>query len=233
MVTAAEATGPWTLIASYPTPGPNPRGYAKRDPSDGFIVQDGSNPYVYWMYWYTWEIMASFPAPGGPGAWGIDVVGNEVYLSNNRTSWIYYMDRAGSVISSFRCPIEGPADMQRRVAPPYLHVAIPDRNVIALLDRTTGSLVSTLRGPGLRPTACGGYSSFYVADAATHTVYENGVPVITELRTPVGFDFVALMDGPYEIGLFVVDDATDRLYMYEDSTAVVPASLGRVKALHR
>lgn len=223
----------WKLYASYPTPGPNPRGYSGHGTA-GYIVMDGPNPYVYRYSWEQGSIRWSFPAPGGPGAWGIYYYNPTFYVTNNRTSWIYTTTKQGSIISSFLCPFDGPADLDYRGSfPPCLHVAIPDRNIIALVDKDTGSLVRTIPGPGRRPTGCCGYAHLYVADAATHTVYENGVPIVTGMQKPVGLGYAAVTAPPYDIDLFVVDDATDYFYVYFNVTGVEPASLGRVKALFK
>ena len=232
-VSGACYASTWKLYASYPTPGPNPRGY--RGEVSGFVVQDGTSAYIYRVAWP--RIISSFAAPGGRGAWGLCLEsGWDMYLSNNRTSWIYHINSTGSVYSSFRCPVDGPADMERRWYQGtlyYLHVAIPGRNIIAVVNQTTGSLVSTFSGPGSRPTACGGPPfQFFVADSGTHAVYEEGKVVISGITTPVGFDYTAITDGWVD-QLFVVDDATDRIYFYRDSSGVAPASLGRVKALFR
>jgi hypothetical protein len=90
-----------------------------------------------------------------------------------------------------------------------------------------------MAGPGSRPTGCGGYTSFYVTDSATRTVYRNGRPIITGIQTPVGFSFMYMVDytPQAESEIFIVDDATDRLYVYQNDTAVAPASLGKIKAL--
>jgi hypothetical protein len=72
-----------------------------------------------------------------------------------------------------------------------------------------------------------------IADSATHTIYEDGVPVITGIETPVGADEDASTDFDYHVNLFVVDDATDRIYIYRKTVVVAPASLGRVKALFK
>ncbi|MEE8638822.1 MAG: hypothetical protein V3T41_00265, partial [bacterium] len=97
-----------------------------------------------------------------------------------------------------------------------------------------GSLIRTYAGSGRRPTGYFGYAHMYVSDSATHTVYENGVPVITGIQTPVGLSGCVLTAPPYDMHLYVVDDATDRYYFYHCSqTSVFPASLGRVKALFR
>lgn len=222
----------WHLVASYPTPVSNPRGFRVSGGSVGYVVEGGSIPYVYQYHLSTGSIVSSFPAPSGGGAWGMTGrTSLKMYISNNRTSWIYEITSTGSVTSSFRCPVAGPADMNLNWISGYLDIAIPDRNIIAVVDETTGSLVRTFVAPGSRPTACCGYQTTLIADSATHTIYENGVPVITNLETPVGADERVSTDNDYYVGLFVVDDFTDHIYMYVKTVAIAPASLGRVKAL--
>jgi hypothetical protein len=117
----------------------------------------------------------------------------------------------------------------------YLHVAFPDENYIGLLDTTTGSLVSTIAGPGTEPTSCGPNSdAWFIVDAGTHAVYEYGVPVATGIGAPTGFHSLETTRGPWTEKFFVVDDATDSILVYGKVTVNVgPASLGRVKALYR
>ena len=220
-------------MASYPTPGPNPQGYGGGGPEAGYIVMAGANPHIYFYWWIRSSIISSFPAPGGAGAWGIArEPGGGLFITNSRTSWIYETTTQGSLVNSFRCPFDGPADCE--FAWPGFIVAIPDRNIIALLNRKTGSLIGTYAGPGRRPTGCGGYGHFYVSDMGTHTVYEDGVPIITGIQTPVGLGYTASTAPPYDILLYVIDDATDHYYCYVRSgSGVEPASLGRVKALFR
>jgi hypothetical protein len=225
----ATGAGTWYLVASYPAPVSNPRGYRVWTLFYGYIVDAGSIPYIYYSNLVTGYIISSFPAPGGAGAWGITGLYEESYISNNRTSWIYKVTSTGSVISSFRCPVPGPADMNINWLTRNMEIAIPARNVIAVVNPTTGSLVRTFAGPGSRPIACCGYQTALIVDAATHTVYEDGVPVITGIAAPVGADENFTTD--YLYWLYVVDDATDRIYWYERVVAAAPASLGRVKAL--
>ena len=220
------------LVGSYATPGAQPRGYAFSDLYAGWVVDNGGTARVYHVYWTTGSVSASFPAPGGHGAWGLcSASGPYMYFSNNVTSYIYRITTDGSVVSSFRCPLDGPADMTRVYPGPYLYVAIPDRNVIAVLNPATGSLVRSYAGPGSRATSCAGYTGAYVGDDATHTVYRDGKPLLTGIDSPLGLEEVSTwLDATY---LYVVDDATDRMYMYESGMPVEPASLGRVKALFR
>ncbi len=230
-VSGASYGDVWTLVSSYPTPGSNPRGYWGIGPEAGYIVMDGGEPHVYFYSWTSSSIVWSFPAPGGPGAWGIaKITGSGFFITNNRTSWIYEATTQGSVVNSFQCPFDGPADCE--FAWPGFIIAVPDRNIIAVLNYTTGSLIGTYAGPGRRPTGCGGYAHFYVADAATHKIYEDAVPIIAGIQTPVGFSYTWSMEPPYDIKLYVVDDATDYYYYYARTSGdIVPASLGRVKAL--
>jgi hypothetical protein len=230
------ATPVWKLYASYPTPGPDPRGYWSSNPEAGYIVMDGPNPYVYRYSWEQASIRWSFPAPGGPGAWGVLCFSGEFYITNNRTSWIYETTGQGSVTNSFRCPFDGPADLDFKASfPPGLMVAIPDRNILVQLDRTTGSLIGTYAGPGSRPTGCSGYGHLYVADASTRTVYENGSPIITGIQNLVGLCAGWTGTPPYDVHLYIIDTGTDRYYFYTRASemSVAPASLGRVKALFK
>jgi DNA-binding beta-propeller fold protein YncE len=218
------------FIGSYATPGAQPRGYAFSDLYAGWLVDDGG--LVYHMHWTTGSVSASFAAPGGRGAWGLcPASGRYMYLSNNRTSYIYRITTAGSVMGSCRCPLDGPADMAWSYSGNYAYVAIPGRNVIAAFDADTGSLIRTYAGPGKRATSCAGYAGAYVGDADTHTVYLDGKALITGIASPFGLEEVSTwLDATY---LYVVDDATDRMYMYHSGLPVTPASLGRVKALFR
>jgi DNA-binding beta-propeller fold protein YncE len=220
------------LLGSYATPGAQPRGYAFSDLYDGWLVDDGGTARVYHVHWTTGSVSASFAAPGGRGAWGLcSASGRYLYLSNNRTSYIYRVTTTGAVMGSCRCPLDGPADMTWAYAGNYAYVAIPGRNVIAAVDADTGSLIRTYAGPGKSATSCAGYSGAYVGDADTHTVYLNGKPLITDIASPLGLEEVSTwLDATY---LYVVDDATDQMYMYVSGMPVGPASLGRVKALFR
>ena len=247
LLTNSVYAAPWDLFGSWPTPGINPRGYSGG--GGEFIVQDGPEPYIYriWLTSYgETSIISSFPAPGGPAAWGLvyDPMGGDYFrVSNNLTSWIYKITMDGSVVSSFFCPLPGPAgmDITYDYSPSggYLFVAIPAQNLIAEINQNTGSLMRTFAAPGVHPTAYGavayshGYP-YYVTDDYTHKVYKNATPVIT-LQNPVGFSYWSNTNGQITL-IFVVDDTTDYIYVYEtDETysSAAPASLGRIKALFK
>jgi len=231
-LSAGEAAGDWGLVASYPTPGADPRGYYLADLNSGWLVDAAETPYVYHVAWPSGSVTASFPAPGGAGAWGVcDAPGGNLYVSNNATSYIYEATTAGSVVTSFPCPLAGPADLTRAYPGPYLYVAIPADNLIAVVTAAAGSLLSSYAGPGSQPTACCSYGACFVADSGEHTIYYQAVPIITGIATPTGLDELSTtVDATF---LYIVDDATDRLYFYHSGVPVAPASLGRVKALFR
>lgn len=215
--TFAAAAAAWELVGSFPCPVTNARGYAASSRTAGWTVSGGPTPYVYHFNFYIGSILSSFPAPGGAGAWGVAQRAFDwLYVSNNRTSWIYVTHSTGSLYGSFPCPVTGPADLDIRGYPLRLYVAIPNRNVIAVVNPTTGSLVSTFAGPGSRPTGCCGYGMTLISDSATHTIYEDGRPVIVGIQTPVGIDERHTTDN-MDIGysLSVLDAATNYMYWYE------------------
>jgi hypothetical protein len=149
LVFTASAAGayPWRLVASYPVPRPNPRGFQVSGVWSGYVVEAASPPYVYKVDLPTGSILSSFPAPGGTGAWGITAyTSSAIYISNNRTSWIYKVTSTGSLMASFLCPVAGPADMNLSWLSGYLNIAIPGKNAIAIVT-TAGSLVGTFAGP--------------------------------------------------------------------------------------
>jgi hypothetical protein len=230
------AVASWYIVSSCPAPCAEPRDITPV--AKGYLVGDGPTPYIYKISFTSGSVYSSVPAPGGPGAWGItDGPGeNTLYLSNHDTAWIYKITTTGSVLSSYLCPIPGPAGLSRG-GQDRLEVTIPDLNVVAALNLDEGYLISAFRGPGSRPTACLGENWAYLGDAGTHTIYHHcsgpsWYPIITGIETPVGLSaYQYINDTPPGTGLYIVDATTKYIYNYEDNAAVTPASLGRVKAL--
>ena len=144
------------------------------------------------------------------------------------------MTENGSVIGSFRCPLPGPAGIGESWGN-RLEVAIPSMNVIAVVNPITGSLVSTIRGPGLKPTACSDWGARFITDAGTHALYLRGHLVMENIETPTGIWYMVRQgkDTLNYYKMFLVDAATKQIYEVNENVAVVPASLGRVKALFR
>jgi hypothetical protein len=230
VVIPLNAAGNWGVVSSWPAPCFEPRGLWA-----GYLVGDGAKPYVYYPTSAWSPSYSSFPAPGGPGAWGISEadVEYEFYLSNNRTSWIYKITSSGSVLNSFLCPIPCPADIGYAWGT-RLEVSIPNLNVIAVVNPKTGSLVSTIPAPGLWPTSCAGYGAMFITDGRTHTVYRARRAIIEGIENPTGISYAEwIVDTNPRYDVFVVDAATKYIYMYQDNVHAGPASLGRVKALFR
>jgi hypothetical protein len=228
IVVPLNAPAYWGIVSSCSTPCDEPRGLY-----GDLLVCDGPVPYVYSMHIGNGSVFSSFPAPGGPGAWGInDLTRNVLLLSNNRTSWIYKMTENGSVIGSFSCPLPGPAGIGYSGGT-RLEVAIPSMNVIAVVNPITGSLLSTIRGPGLKPTACSGWGAKFITDAGTHALYLNRRLVMENIETPTGLWYEVRQgnDTLNYYAMFLVDADTKQIYEVHENVAVVPASLGRVKAL--
>jgi hypothetical protein len=227
-VTASSAAANWGIVSSCPTPPGEPRGLHGQ-----YLVCDGPTPYVYRVYLKTGSVYSSVPAPGGPGAWGIAGGGEayELFISNYRTSWIYKVTTTGSVARSFLCPFPGPAGMNSQW-PYVLEIAIPEMNLIAIVNRKTGAALSVVPGPGQIPTACSGWAGQYVTDAGTHGLYARGQLVIENLEFPTGVwkGEEPIGDcGPHEY--YLVDGATKQIYSIYSDAAVAPASVGRIKAL--
>jgi hypothetical protein len=217
-------------MSSFAAPGSNPRGVVFCSAwYDFWLVVDGPSPYVYKANTYNGSISASFAAPGGPGAWGVSRGSDyyHLYVSNFATSYIYDVTTAGSLVGSFHCALPGPTDMDYITG---LYAAFPNQNLIARIDTTTGSIISTYAGPATRVTACC-WGPLYAADSAAHAIYQSGYPIISGIQTPVGLDGVFLADSPNY--LIISDDATDKVYEYGDSVTVEPSSFGRVKAVYR
>ena len=231
------AAAAWGVLSSCPAPCAEPRDLTPI--SEGYLVGDGPTPHIYEMSFKSGSVYSSFTAPGGPGAWGItDIPGKDVlYFSNNRTSWIYKITTTGSVLSSYLCPLPGPAGISWG-GRNRLEITIPELNVVAALDLNEGYLISAFRGPGLRPTSCIGVDWEFIGDGGTHTVYgregSRWYPMITGIETPAGLSaYQYIKDTPPRTGLYIVDAATKYIYNYENNAAVTPASLGRVKALFK
>jgi len=232
---ATPAAAAWYVVSSCPAPCAEPRDLNAY--GNCYLVGDGPTPHVYRINPKNGSVYSSFAAPGGPGAWGITRVANPdvFYLSNYRTSCIYKITTTGSVLSSYLCPLPGPAGISWG-ALKQLEVTIPELNVLAALDFKEGYLISAFRGPGLRPTACLGENGEFIGDAGTHTVYQRSgsrwYPIITGIETPAGMSaYKYIYDTPPGMGLYIVDAATKYIYNYENNAPVTPASLGRVKAL--
>jgi len=225
----------WKFLTSFATPGAEPRGISFD--AGQRIVDDGpGGSYVYQVDFYNGYVYGSFPAPGGRGAWGVSIGldAGRMFISNYRTSWIYHVTRTGSLLGSFVCPIPHPADMEMTYGS-QLHVAIPDRNIVAVVNAATGSLVSTYAGPGTRPTSVGSFGAVVIADADEGKIWHRYGQswILSGFNNPTGVSGLQTITQSVEI-FFIADAADDTVYVWgSDTCTVFPASLGRVKALFR
>jgi hypothetical protein len=195
------------------------------------VLTDGTPPRVWPVLTsgYGTPVRLNVPA----GAWGLswdEYIGG--YVSNYDNSYIYRVNTSGSVVSSFRCPRDHPAEINWSYSYGDLSVAVPEENLILYLT-VTGSIVKSEAGPGTRVTAPANFGRYLcVGDAGTHKVYTYAgtfnVPSVAGLCTNTP------MSGPYD-RIWLTDAVTNTLQSWMRGTAqpVGPSSLGRVKALFR
>jgi len=217
----------WVMVESRPGPAPSIRGCSY---GPLYVLTDGTPPRI-------WPVLTAgygtpLPLNVPHGAWGL-VWDNSIggYVSNYNNSYIYRVNTAGSVVSSFRCPRSHPAEISWfRVPYGDLSVAIPGENLILYLT-TSGSIVRSEAGPGTRVTAAPNYAGYLcVGDAGTHKVYTYAgtfnVPDVAGMVTNYP------MSGPYD-KIWLTDAASNTLQSWVRGSMqeANPSSLGRVKAL--
>jgi len=219
------------MYKSWPGPAPNVRGFSVGSPC--YVLTDGSPPRV-WAFTSAQGFRDPFALRVPVGAWGLEeAAAGTFWVSNYNNSYIYKVNMTGSVLSSFRCPRDQPAEIAAILIPwGDIQVAIPNDNEILFLT-SNGSIVRSERGPGTRVTAshfsCGGRLS---GDDATHKVYTWTGTV--NVASPAGISPGEFpMQGGYS-NFFVTDMATNTLqgWLWGGVQPVSPASLGRVKALY-
>jgi len=234
MSTAAAAAGAsgWRITHSIPAPAPNARGFSCYAPFDDSVLCDGSPPRVYDLFNASNYVTLDVPS----GVWGLgDWLGGGITVSNYTNSHIYHLTSTGSVVSSFRCPKDHPADIS--TYPWGLFVAIPDENLALELTRN-GSILGSFASPGTRLTAIQantGPLEYICGDQDTHRVYFKGYGELP-LGQPSAIWATMYTGDDLPINWFMVlDSATQYVYVVQwyGPEAVAPASLGRVKALFR
>jgi len=231
MLAAAAAAGAsgWYIISSIPAPAPNARGFSCDDPFDYSVLCDGSPPRVYDLFNAANYVTLDVPS----GVWGLgDWLGGGITVSNYSNSFIYHLTSTGSVISSFRCPKDHPADISTR--PWDLFAAIPDEN-LALELTTNGSILGSFAGPGTRLTAIQANrpTEYICGDAATGRVYIKGYGEFPLAQPSAIWATMYTWDDLPINWFLALDSATQYAYVvwWHGPEAVAPASLGRVKAL--
>jgi hypothetical protein len=231
LAAAAGASG-WGIAYSIPAPAPNARGFSGWGPFDYSVLCDGSPPRVYDLFNAANYVTLNVPS----GVWGLgDWLGGGITVSNYTNSYIYHLTSTGSVISSFRCPKDHPADISTR--PWGLFVAFPEEN-LALELTSNGSILGSFAGPGTRLTAiqADGWPLQYICgDPATHRVYFKDYGELPLAQPSAIWATIKLGDDLPIDWFMVLDSAAQYVYVvwWRGPEAVTPASLGRVKALFR
>jgi hypothetical protein len=227
----------WEITYTFPAPAPNARGIARDAPYDVSVLCDGTPPRIYDLFTPSNYINLAVPS----GVWGLSYWSGygDVVVSNYNNGYIYGLTSSGSVVASFHCPKDHPADLSEygRVWG-YRYVAFPDDN-IALELTTTGSIISSFSGPGSSLTAieANGEKDAVLGDPATGKVYF--VYVVNwgsaNIAEPVGLCSSRRTGSPPFIDPMVVDASTNNIYSLDwvGPEPIDPSSIGRVKALFR
>ncbi len=153
-----------------------------------------------------------------------------MWVTNNVNSYVYTLTTTGSLISSFRCPKDRPADIGNGS---WRWIAIPNENLAIQLN-VQGSIISTFAGPGSRFTGYfgRGLGDNIIGDPATHKLYFSGWGT-ANLSEPIGVWASETSGEPPWRYIFVIDKATNYIFWFgwSGQQPVSPASLGRVKGL--
>jgi len=228
--TAVWGSG-WQLYRSDPSPAPNARSVCFNAPYTVSVLCDGTPPRIYNEINAAQHIDLQVP----PGVWGFATEGSYYVISNRSNSYIYSVTTTGSVLSSFRCPRDGPADLSQWGSG-YVWVAIPGENRCYELTYS-GSIITSYTPPGYQVTALETLYYFpdgIYGDPATHRVYVMGYGSFY-LENPLGLTSDMTTGTPPWDGIVVVNGADNRIYQYVfvGPLGVAPASWGRIKALLR
>jgi hypothetical protein len=205
-----------------------------------YALVDGTPPTVYSLNPYNGSITGSFTVPIPSGARGITYeahAANWIWVSNRINRHVYRLTTAGSLASSFICPVGKPYALGYATHLPRhgagLFAACREENQIVRFNVTTGSVLSSFEGPS---TAIVTFDDFFAGDRFSNSLFWDyygtwqvmdnlparplGVAATVAWETDPGADLYVLCNNGYA-------------YRYYGWTAVAPASLGRVKALYR
>jgi len=229
--TAVWGSG-WQLYRSDPSPAPNARSVCLNGPYTVSVLCDGTPPRIYNEINAAQYIDLQVP----PGAWGFADRGSYYVISNHTNSYIYTVNTAGSLLSSFHCPRDGPADLSKKGGADTW-VAIPGENRVYQIT-STGSILGSYTPPGYNVTALEvaipATRAIY-GDPTTHRVYVMDCGSFY-IENPLGLTADEPTGGPpYFDGIIIVNGADNRIYQYVfvGPLGVAPASWGKVKALLR
>jgi DNA-binding beta-propeller fold protein YncE len=235
---AGAQSWPPRLVASFPAP-PGARDVAFEGWGPLYVLAPGTPSRLYKLT-TSGSITASFTVSLPAGARGIAYEGyspSRIWVSNRLNGYIYAFTTAGSLTSSFRCPVGKPYGLGFSVYNPThgsgLFASCRDENRIVRLNPTTGSLLSSFAGPA---SAVIGYDDWLCVDRDSNYLYWDFNREWRVLDTlparPYGVATGVLWPTDVDVSAFVLC-RNAYIYFYMGYTAVAPASLGRVKALFR
>ena len=239
LAAAGALAWPPAIIGSFAAPvGTLDVGFAG---SGVYALLDGAPPRVYELNGFSGSIYRSFTLAVPTGARGL-TVGNSgptsyLVVSNSANRYIYYVTTAGSLQSSFYCPVGTPYGLGGGLGGGpdygYLCVACRDQNRILNLNRANGSLVSSFAGPA-SAVVC--YDGWLAADGNSNYIYWNYYgswqALVWMPARPTGLDANIQWPTRQLIDAYVAC-VNGYVYHINGYTAVAPASLGRVKAVFR
>lgn len=229
---------PPSRVASFPAP-PGARDVAFEGWGPLYVFALGTPSRVYELT-TSGSIVRSFTIAVPDGARGFTYDGYSVsrlWVSNRLNGYIYAFTTAGSLTSSFLCPVGKPYGLGFSVYNPThgngLFASCRDENLIVRLNPTTGSLLSSFAGPA---SAVIGYDDWLCVDRDSNYLYWDYNREWRVLDTlparPYGVGTGVLWPTDQWVRGFVLC-RNGYIYFYMGYSAVAPASLGRVKALFR
>jgi len=229
---------PPSLVESFPAP-PGAMDVAFEGWGPLYVFAPGTPSRVYELT-TRGSIVRSFTiaVPGGARGFTYDGYSiSRLWVSNRLNGYIYAFTTAGSLTSSFLCPVGKPYGLGFSVYNPVrgsgLFASCRDENLIVRLNPTTGSLLSSFAGPA---SAVIGYDDWLCVDRDSNYLYWDYYREWRVLDTlparPWGVGTGVLWPTDQWVRGFVLC-RNDYIYFYMGYSAVAPASLGRIRALYR
>jgi len=140
-----------------------------------YALVDGTPPTVYSLNPYNGSITGSFTVPIPSGARGITYeahAANWIWVSNRINRHVYRLTTAGSLASSFICPVGKPYALGYATHLPRhgagLFAACREENQIVRFNVTTGSVLSSFEGPS---TAIVTFDDFFAGDRFSNSLF--------------------------------------------------------------
>ncbi len=240
---AGAQVWPPRLVGSFPAPPGAIAVACDYDPL--YALAGGATPTVFTLNHWNGSITGSFTIPVPNGARGIAAPGGypiQIWVSNRLNGFLYRLNTAGSLLSSFGCPGGTPYGLGGSLygfGPDrgYLTVSCRDENHVLRVNYTTGSLASSFAGPA---TAVIGYDDWLAVDRYSNFLYWNfyGSWEVLDTLPARPWGVATGVEGTTDQAIGVSSYVLCHdgyIYWYSGTAggAVAPTSLGQVKALFR